>query len=90
MLFKFTDIKSDSIYLKFKKPLFTRIYKGHVGYYCDHELLDIHSYGLTTEELRESIKEDIIIAWKLYVECNINTLSEKAKQLRQTLLSLVE
>lgn len=66
-------------------------YQMEDGRYVYHsESLDIYSYGETIEELKSSFMEDIIVAWKLYVDCQEDELSNDAKLIRRELTKLLK
>lgn len=84
------EFKNEEFNLKLNNTLFLNYYEDEYGFYCDYEELDIHSYGATLDELKDSFNEDFIIAWELYVECAEEQLTQDAKELRKKLLSLAK
>jgi|LSQX01.2.fsa_nt_gb hypothetical protein len=88
--FIISSVEYDDIKLTLYKPLFIQYYKNDYGYYCDYEYLDIHSYGETLAELKKSFEEDLVVAWKLYVECDESILSPDAKELRKKILEVMK
>jgi len=84
------EFKSEEFNLKLNNTLFLNYYEDKYGFYCDYEELDIHSYGATLDELKDSFNEDFIIAWELYVECAEEQLTQDAKELRKKLLRLAK
>lgn len=89
-MFEITKIESNELILKFYSPINVKYYLDENGYYCDYDELDIHSYGSNLQELIESFKEDVIMAWKLYVDCDEKILSSSALRLRNTILKLLK
>lgn len=56
-------------------------------YYAECEELELFCYGKTFRDLMESIENDIVTSWYLYVESQISELSDDAIEFRNTLLS---
>lgn len=56
-------------------------------YYAECEELELFCTGITFRDLLDSIEEDIVTSWYLYVESQVSELSNDAIELRNTLLS---
>lgn len=59
-------------------------------FYFNNEELDIHSCSETEEGLLEEVKENLMIAYDLYVDCDEDELSNSGKALRRKLQEYFE
>ena len=55
----------------------------------DNKELECYIAGESIKELKESFYEDIVVSWKLYVECDISELDSGAIELRNNLERLL-
>lgn len=82
-------IHFDSYILKFNEPFTLKyILKDGIFVY-DNKELECYIAGESIKELEESFYEDIVVSWKLYVECDISELDSGAIELRNTLKKLL-
>ena len=86
----FTEVKYDDVVLKLKKEFCVQYYKDEVGYHTEDEKFEIFCYAETIDELRKEINENLVVSWKLYVDCSEDELSEDAKELRNLLLQYMK
>lgn len=56
---------------------------------ADDAYLDIHCVGDNIEEISDDFKENLIVAYKLYVSCDENELDSHALQLRRKVKEIV-
>ncbi|NLD26722.1 MAG: hypothetical protein GX661_05105 [Acholeplasmataceae bacterium] len=89
-LFEIEMIKYNEYILKFNSPISLKCFADGQGFYCDYDELDIHCYGKSSQELLENFSEDIVIAWKIYIECDQKVLSAGALAMREHLLKLLK
>lgn len=83
-------IQYEDVKLKFKQP-YKLNYNTKNGYfYADDIPLNIYCSGKNLDEVREDINVCLAIEWKMYVECDIDELSNGAKKLREFLSSKLE
>lgn len=74
----------------FKEDYSLRVYKDVKGFYTEDENLELYCYAETLKELKGEISENLAIAWKLYVDCDENELSQDAKDFRKMLIQKVK
>lgn len=95
------DIKFRGYHLRFKKELKLEYViasenNDECGYYFIRPKdligysLNLDGYYNSKEEFIESINEDIVVSWKLYVKDTKTELSEGAKRYRDLLIDLIE
>jgi hypothetical protein len=82
-------IKGPEFTLEFVEPLAFNYKIEDGAYYFDYEAFAIYSYGETLDELKECFKEDVIAAWEMFVECNVDELTQDALEVRKNLLSFI-
>lgn len=87
---KIDNICYGDLSLKFYEPFVLNYVKEDDGYIYDNNKLEMYLYGESLEDLKEAFYEDLVVSWKLYVQCDEEELTEGAKNLRKTLLKLVE
>lgn len=80
------EIEYCGLKLKFRREYNLKITFDGKYFNYDCEDYDVYGFGTTLLESLNSFKEDIIIAWKLYVNCDIEELSLDAKEFRMFLL----
>lgn len=83
-------VSCDNLCLEFNNPFLIEYKHENIGYTYDNKELDIYLYGESLEELKMDFEENIIVAWKLYVECNESELNPGAIKLRNKLKQLVK
>lgn len=75
--------------LEFNEPFTLKyILKDGIFIY-DNKELECYIAGESIKELKESFYEDIVVSWKLYVECDISELDSGAIELRNNLERLL-
>ena len=87
---KIEIVKGDGLVLKFKNPFIITYTKEEDGFIYDNDELGIYLYGKNLNELKEDFDENVIVAWKLYVDCDESELNSGAIKLRNKLKELIE
>lgn len=87
---KINNIRYGDLSLRFYEPFVLNYVKEDDGYIYDNSELEMYLYGKSIEDLKEAFYEDLVVSWKLYVQCDEEELTEGAKELRKTLLKLLE
>ena len=74
---------SDSVWLKPKKTLIFVYYEDvNGGYLSDDDELNVFAFGVTEDELKIEIIDQIISVWECYVEEDDLKLVPKAQELK--------
>lgn len=84
------EVESSGIQLQFKQPYQLDYQRSLSGmYFHESQVLDLYCWGESLEELKKNFANEIVVAWKFFVDCKENKLSNDAKQVRKALLELL-
>lgn len=84
------ESKEDNLKLKFKRPYKFYYFRTYLDYCIEDENLGLYLAESSLKELINQVKEELIVAWILYVKCDISELSNDAIELRNVLLDNLE
>lgn len=80
------EIECKGCKLRFNKQYDIKFYIEDGYYFAEDSTLGISCYGESYSDLLEDVKENIEANWEMYVDCNINELSNDAVKLRERLI----
>lgn len=81
------EIRTDKNVYVFDKVQTLLVTRKEGHWVLNVEKYDIYCCGDSVDEVLQEYAENIIVAWKLYVECPESELTEDAKKLRKILES---